>query len=141
MCLHLYHSSLLILCRSIEDLGPRHQLDICDKDCSAQHAFHTVRAQAYCAAIRQRGFVELKIDLHADLQLLSCKDLANLPVQQLQVCHSLQAPPILLICLLETSLSKRTCACIYAHVSFAQQMHPEPAQQGPALRLIDGHEE
>ena len=47
--------------------------------------FYSVKTEAHCAALQRRDFLELKVDLHSDLRLLSCKDLATLPEDKMQV--------------------------------------------------------
>ena len=73
--------------RVVESIGASHEVDCCEPGCQEQHAFHYVRVRANeHAACRQRGAVDLKLDLHPRLRALQPQALLRMTPSQLDVC-------------------------------------------------------
>lgn len=78
----------------MESIGVSHEEDCCEPGCQEQHAFHYVRVRANeHAACRQKGAVDLKLDLHPRLRSASPQALLRMLPSQLEVCATPLASP------------------------------------------------
>ncbi len=73
--------------RVVESIGVSHEVDCCESGCSEEHAFHYVRVRANeHAARREKGAIDLKLDLHPRLRAASPQALMRMTPSQLEVC-------------------------------------------------------